>query len=111
MSTVDTVHTDYAVYLPDWKKIEHITRLKMLDSYLIELNPHDKSDANKQRNKHYKQRAIFYAIASQTVQGMLGTMFRRSPHVGCLRAWSTSTTISTARTPALSSRRRVCVMM
>ena len=81
MSTVDTVHTDYAVYLPDWKKIEHITRLKMLDSYLIELNPHDKSDANKQRNRHYRQRAIFYAIAAQTVQGMLGTMFRRSPHV------------------------------
>lgn len=81
MSTVDTVHPDYAIELPDWQKIEHITRLKMLESYLIELNPHDKSDENRERNRHYKQRAIFYAVAAQTVQGMLGTMFRRAPHL------------------------------
>ena len=81
MSNVDTVHPDYAIELPDWQKIEHITRMKMLDSYLIALNPHDKSDENRQRNRHYKQRAIFYAVAAQTVQGMLGTIFRRSPHL------------------------------
>jgi len=79
MSSIDTPHHDYSIELPDYNKIEHITRLKMLDSYLIELNPHDKSDENRQRNLHYKQRAIFYAVAAQTVQGMLGTMFRRSP--------------------------------
>lgn len=81
MSNVDTVHPDYSIELDDWQKIEHITRLKMLDSYLIELNPHDKSDENRQRNRHYKQRAIFYAVAAQTVQGMLGTIFRRAPHL------------------------------
>jgi len=79
MSTVDTPHEDYAIELPDWRKIEHITRLRMLDSYLLELNPHDTSEENRSRNRAYKQRAIFYAVAAQTVQGMLGTMFRRDP--------------------------------
>jgi len=79
MSNVDTPHEDYAIELPDWRKIEHITRLRMLDSYLLELNPHDTSEENRSRNRAYKQRAIFYAVAAQTVQGMLGTMFRRDP--------------------------------
>jgi hypothetical protein len=79
MTDIDTTHIDYSRERPDWQKIEHITRLRMLPSYLIRLNPHDASDENEQRNRHYRERAIFYAFAAQTVQGLLGTMFRKDP--------------------------------
>ena len=81
MSNVDERHHDYALELYDWRRIEHITRQRMLTSYLVELNPDDKSKENETRNEQYKRRAIFYAIAAQTVHGLLGTMFRKDPRL------------------------------
>jgi len=79
MSTVDTWHLDYAREYADWRRIDDITRLRNLERYLIELNPRDTSEENKMRNLQYRERAQFYAVAAQTVQGLLGTMFRKDP--------------------------------
>ena len=81
MSTIDTVHPDYALELKDWVKIEDITRRRNLHKYLLYLNPQDKSKDNEARNQQYRERAIFYAITSQTVSGMIGTMFRKFPNL------------------------------
>ena len=79
MSNVDTEHREYSLEVRDWRKIEHITRYREVMQYLIYLNPQDKSQDNEIRNQQYRQRAIFYAIAMQTVQGMVGTIFSKDP--------------------------------
>lgn len=79
MSQVDTRHEDYSLELSTWTKIEHITRMRFVENYLVALNPHDTSEANRQRNDQYKKRAIFYAVASATVSGLVGALFRRDP--------------------------------
>ena len=77
--SIDATHPAYDAAAPDWSKIEDITRRKNLSRHLIELNPQDKSEENRQRNKAYKERAIFFALSYQTVQGMIGTVYRRFP--------------------------------
>mgnify|MGYP005842241613 CR=1 FL=1 len=77
--TINVVHPRYSVRLPIWKKIEDIVMSENVDSYLVELNPLDKSEENKSRNRQYRERAIFYALSGQTVQGMVGSVFRRWP--------------------------------
>jgi hypothetical protein len=76
---INTTHPKYNAMALNWQKIEDITRLKNLSQYLITLNPNDTSKENQTRNEQYKKRAIFYAIASQTAQGMVGTIFRKWP--------------------------------
>jgi hypothetical protein len=76
---INSTHPQYNDNIVDWTKINDITSLKNLSRYLIELNPLDKSQANVTRNEQYRKRAIFYAIAAQTVKGMVGTIFRRWP--------------------------------
>lgn len=78
---IDAQHPQYVEEEPTWRKIEDITRLKNLSSYLIKLNPHDDSAENNARNEQYRKRAVFYAIAQQTVSGLLGLMFNRAPAV------------------------------
>lgn len=76
---IDSQHPSYKEKLPIWKKIEDITRKKNVEGYLVYLNPQDKSDENKARNRQYQERAIFYAISGQTTQGMVGSIFRKWP--------------------------------
>jgi len=104
MANIDTTHIDYARERPDWQKIEHITRLRMLESYLIRLNPHDKSEENEERNQRYRQRAIFYAFAAQTVQGLLGTMFRKDPLLSVPDQLSMCSTMQTAQARRYTSK-------
>src|SRR5690606_38527518 len=49
------------------------------DSYLPYLNKHDTSEANKARNKAYRERAVFYNATGRTRDGLLGLAFRRDP--------------------------------
>jgi len=74
-------HPAYVAMLADWKRIDDITRSRNLDNYLLELNPTDKSVVNKERNRQYKLRAIFYAIASQSAHGMVGSMYTKWPEL------------------------------
>ena len=76
---IDAQHPKFEEYYPTWKKIDDITRIKNLGDYLIRLSPNDKSVENSDRNDQYKKRAIFYAIAQQTVVGHLGLMFAKPP--------------------------------
>lgn len=78
---INSTHPQYNDSIVNWTKIEDITRLKNLSRYLMELNPIDKSKENVTRNEQYRKRAIFYAVAAQTTQGMVGTIFRRWPVV------------------------------
>ena len=41
MSQVDTRHEDYSLELSTWTKIEHITRMRFVENYLVAMNPHD----------------------------------------------------------------------
>lgn len=76
---INSTHPQYNDNIVDWTKIDDITRLKNLSRYLMELNPLDRSKENATRNEQYRKRAIFYAVAAQTVKGMVGTIFRRWP--------------------------------
>ena len=66
---------------PQWRLIEDATTLENLTDYLRELNPHDKSAANKKRNESYKEYAVFYPVAQNTAQGMIGSIFRKYPRL------------------------------
>lgn len=79
MTDISTQHPEYAEALTEWVKIEDITREKNLHQYLITLNPQDKSKENQVRNQQYRERAQFYALAGETAQGMLGTVFGKWP--------------------------------
>lgn len=79
--TIDAKHRHYEEFLPKWEKIENITKIKDVGQYLMRLNPHDKSRENADRNSAYKDRAVFYAIAEQTVSGLLGVMFKKKPSI------------------------------
>lgn len=71
----------YDAKIAEWKKADDITKAKNLDGYLVTLNPSDKSAGNLDRNAQYKERAIFYAIAGQTLRGMVGSIFRKWPQI------------------------------
>ena len=76
---IDSVHPEYALTLREWRRIDHITQVRNLDQYLVRLNPQDMSQINELRNQTYRERAVFYAFAAQTAQGLLGTMFSKDP--------------------------------
>lgn len=46
---------------------------------LPELNAHDQSEENRERNKAYKQRAVWYGVMRKTLDGYLGMAFRKDP--------------------------------
>jgi hypothetical protein len=76
---VNTKHKDFLKREGQWKTIEDVTTLENLTGYLRMLNPQDDSPANKIRNQHYQSGAVFYPVAQQTAQGMLGSIFRKWP--------------------------------
>lgn len=78
---IDAKHSQYEKNIDKWTLIDRVVDEEDVDEYLIELNPFDTSDENKARNKAYKERAVFYALTSQTVAGMIGTVFSRVPNV------------------------------
>jgi len=76
---INAEHPLYAKNKTLWAEILDVIDGENLAQYLVELNPKDTSEQNKTRNKQYKLRAIFYAVAGWTVRGMLGTMFTKWP--------------------------------
>lgn len=78
---IDAQHPQYVEFIDKWTLIDDIIEQTNLDNYLIELNPSDTSDSNKARNEAYKQRALFYALTTQTITGMLGTTFSKMPEL------------------------------
>jgi len=76
---IDSKNSQYNGQVDNWKKIDDIIDQKNLTDHLITLNPDDDSPENKSRNVAYKERAVFYALTSQTTTGMIGTMFKKAP--------------------------------
>lgn len=71
----------YKSNIENWNTINDIVNHTNLDEYLIPLNPSDTSKQNTDRNTAYKERAVFYALTEQTVNGMLGTIFDKLPTI------------------------------
>jgi hypothetical protein len=78
---IDFQHNEYAKSVSDWELVDHISEGDNVKDYLIELNPSDTGEANKLRNKQYKERAVFYNVAGYTLQGLIGLMFSKFPKV------------------------------
>jgi hypothetical protein len=76
---IDAKHPQYTDNVETWDKIDAVVKGENVSQFLRYLNPQDKSADNLSRNQQYKENAIFYAIAGQTVAGMLGTMYRKWP--------------------------------
>lgn len=49
--------------------------------YLPIPNEADASEANKLRYTQYKERAVFYGVTGRTLQGMVGTVFQKTPEL------------------------------
>lgn len=78
---VDFTRSEYEKNLPKWKLVDDITSGDNVKNYLIKLNPNDESDENVIRNRQYKDRAIFYKIAGQTLAGLNGLLYRKDPEI------------------------------
>lgn len=50
-------------------------------TYLPKPNEADTSEANTVRYKQYKERAVFYGVTGRTLQGMVGTVFQKTPEM------------------------------
>lgn len=75
---IDSTHPQYQKYLSTWIKILNVVKIENLEQYLRYLNITDTSPENKARNAEYTKAAIFYALTTQTVIGMLGLMFKKA---------------------------------
>lgn len=79
--SIDDKHKDYEKYVSVWDKIDDICDGENLDKYLIELNKDDTSSYNVERNRVYRERAVFYRVAGNTSDGMLGISFSKPPSI------------------------------
>jgi len=77
--TVDFKHKEYEDAIEKWEIIDSVADGEDVNDLLVELNPHDTSNANIARNKAYKKRAVFYQIAGRTAQGLQGLVFSKEP--------------------------------
>lgn len=76
---IDYQNATYRQNIGNWQMIDNICDGKNVEQYLRHLNPQDTSDENKDRNATYRKTAVFSAIAGFTLQGMVGTVFRKVP--------------------------------
>ena len=83
-NTVDYSRDDYSHALKDWRLVTDVCDgeraiKKAGDQYLPIPNPSDSSNENKKRYAQYKTRAVFLHAASNTLEGLIGTAFRKDP--------------------------------
>lgn len=76
---IDAHNLQYDDNIIEWKKNDNIVKSHNVEDYLVVLNPQDESPENETRNEQYRERAVFYGISGQTVQGMTGSIFRKPP--------------------------------
>lgn len=78
---IDFQHPDYTKNYPKWELTEHTCKANEVEKYLITLNKLDTSSENVERNKNYKDRAVFYPVVGHTLEGMIGLIFSKYPEV------------------------------
>ncbi len=81
---VDTVHSSYRYYNPDWEQINDCiagerTIKKRRTKYLPQPNAEDQSPENTARYDSYVARACFHNVTGQTVRNMVGQCFAIDP--------------------------------
>lgn len=78
------IRPEHRSYSPTWEKMRDVCAgAEVIKSkgnlYLPYLDPTDRSELNKQRNKDYINRAVFYNITGHTKIGLIGMAFRKDP--------------------------------
>lgn len=86
MASVDYVRSDVAAMLKTWDLIKHCisgerTVKEQGTLYLPPPNPEDISEENKRRYRAYLTRAVFYAVTSRTLSGLIGEVFSKEPAI------------------------------
>lgn len=76
---IDYQHQEYKDNIDRWKLADNVCSSRNIEQYLIELNPDDTSPENATRNKQYKERAVFYPVAGNTLEGLTGLVFAKDP--------------------------------
>lgn len=86
MSTHNVTFTrdDYKASLTDWQLVADVCAGEKSvkargESYLPKPNVHDNSKENHERYRQYSARAVFYNATGRTLQGLVGTVFRKYP--------------------------------
>ena len=65
-----------------WKTVRDVVsgdQALRIGNYIPQLNPHDKSIGNEERNKSYVARAVFYNATGRTMDGLIGLAFKKDP--------------------------------
>jgi hypothetical protein len=83
-NTVEYSRDDYTHALKDWRLVADVCDgeraiKKAGDKYLPIPNPTDESAENKKRYEQYKTRAVFLEATSNTLEGLIGSAFRKNP--------------------------------
>ena len=72
-------HPQYEKYFPRWKAVNDICDGEHIADYIVDIHPNDKSVENEERNKSFKERAVFAAVAGYTARGLTGIVFSKWP--------------------------------
>jgi len=79
---IDFQHKEYKEHIDQWEMIDAVCEADDdVQKYLIELNPLDRSPENRDRNKSYRERAVFYPVAARTTNGLLSMLFNDWPRL------------------------------
>lgn len=83
---VDHVRDEVANMAPTWRKMRHTTDGQRamwgrIGDYIPYINSADKSAENVAKNEEYRRRGIYYNFTGRTLEGLVGTIFSRSPIV------------------------------
>jgi len=76
---IDFQNPEYEDNIEKWELIESVIEGDDVDQYLVYLNEYDISPENRERNEHYKQRAVFYPIAGKTAMGLNALLYSEPP--------------------------------
>jgi len=76
---ITSTHRDYDRFVKIWDYIDNVVTGRDVDKHIPTLNPRDDSDENMERNRQYKERAVFLKIAGRTVNRMVGLVFVKWP--------------------------------
>lgn len=80
------IRPEHGAASPIWETVRDVCRgpdavKRRRHKYLPKLDPTNNSEENNRRNDDYLRRAVFYAIAGHTKNGLIGMAFRRDPTV------------------------------
>ena len=78
---IDKTHVEYDKVVEKWKMIDDLCDgdKEKIKKYIVYINKNDTTARNVERNRAYRERAVYYNMAGYTSRGMAGQMFRKVP--------------------------------